>query len=347
MSELTKTKSKTKSKTILKKGESYYWMGKNKTNMKKMSKKEWDKVRNGRQPIPPAYKNVVITPFHPKEWARGIDEAGRTQVLYQPKFRQNREQLKFKDLVAFGKKWPAILKQVKQDAKNGNPVAVCILLMIECSFRVGSSGGVKEHIGASELNIKHTKLKSKSKSQSKSNTKLKTKSNTNNQIKNNGNSIHIGFKGKKGVWNECVARSPEIVAYFKKLYKDPNLSKNRPVFCDGTRKIRAEDINQYLSKWGPFTSKYIRTWTANISLLQKLSTAENWKEYINSTNERQRVKLINKIVDEIAIQHHHTRAICKKSYISPELLNVIKMKKLPKTFNKTNSQSWLVSFLNS
>jgi DNA topoisomerase-1 len=301
-------------KIIYRKGNKYYW-----DSGKSIGKSEWTKIRNGRQPIPPAYTNVQIYPFHPKIWCKGKDVAGRQQVLYQPKFRQNQERLKFDELVKFGTVYPKIYKQILKDAPN-NPVAMCLLLMVECSFRVGSKD--TEHKGASTAQVKHLGKITK-------------------------NSVDISFIGKKGVLNECTITNPELIKYFSKIKKDPNLTKNRPLFCDGTKKIRADDINKYLSQWGDFSSKYIRTWTANTELIKELR--DNWKEYQSLKSESARKRFLNTLIDNVATQHHHTRAICKKSYLYPRLVETILDNKIKsQSINKAkNPDKYFLDFLKS
>lgn len=298
---------------IIKNGNNYY----EDNNIKrKINKHEWEKIRKGRQPIPPAYKKVEIYPYHPKIWAKGYDEAGRLQVLYQPQFRQNQERLKFKDLIDFGKKWENILRKLKKEADE-NPVAMCILLMIDCNFRVGSKNN-SNHKGASTATLNHVKYIS------------------------NNNKIQVSFIGKKGVLNQCYISDPQLIEYFKKLKNDPNLNKNRPLFCIDGRKVRAEDINKYLF---PYTSKYIRTWTANLELLELLYSKNNFEEYKKTESQTKIKKLVNKIVDDIAISHHHTRSICKKAYIYPILLNKILNKDKDILDKPKNINNYLINLL--
>src|SRR5215212_5782113 len=57
--------------------------------------------------IPPAWRDVWISPNpRAKLQATGVDAAGRTQYLYHPDFRAQREQEKFDKLVRFAEHLP-------------------------------------------------------------------------------------------------------------------------------------------------------------------------------------------------------------------------------------------------
>ena len=94
--------------------------------------------------IPPAWKDVWISPdpFGHIQ-ATGIDEAGRKQYLYHPRWRERRDQEKFDDMVAFARALPALREVVDHDLALGDlsreQVLACAARLLDRGFfRIGS-----------------------------------------------------------------------------------------------------------------------------------------------------------------------------------------------------------------
>src|SRR5258706_9560579 len=59
--------------------------------------------------IPPAWQEVWICPYPGGHiQATGVDQAGRKQYLYHPRWRERRDQAKFDDMVPFARALPAL-----------------------------------------------------------------------------------------------------------------------------------------------------------------------------------------------------------------------------------------------
>lgn len=255
----------------------------------------WKKISNGKPPIPPAYKSVVITPYHPKIYAKGRDDKDRLQIIYQPSFVKRQERIKYCDLIKFSKIWDKLLIQLEKDSKSKDPktylTSLCLLLMIDCSFRIGSQSS--PHIGASTALLKHVK-----------------------NVKTPKNTFEISFIGKKGVLNECLVQNPILKNYLNKITNQKNnYSSNKPIFYDPNSqiKITPEDINEYLSDFGDFTSKYIRTLTVNLMFIDFL------KNKPITHTKKDNNKWFRETISQVAKKHQHTPNVCLKSYLVPEL----------------------------
>src|SRR5215212_4070988 len=69
--------------------------------------------------IPPAWKDVWICPYPMGHiQATGIDDAGRKQYLYHPRWREIQDRKKFDSMVRFAQALPAMRKRVERDLKG-------------------------------------------------------------------------------------------------------------------------------------------------------------------------------------------------------------------------------------
>src|SRR3954454_13948843 len=63
--------------------------------------------------IPPAWKDVWVCPWPTGHiQATGMDDAGRKQYLYHPRWREHRDRQKFDDMISFARDLPALRRHV-------------------------------------------------------------------------------------------------------------------------------------------------------------------------------------------------------------------------------------------
>src|SRR3954453_21118575 len=94
--------------------------------------------------IPPAWRDVWISPdpFGHIQ-ATGLDQRGRRQYLYHPRWRERRDQQKFDDMIAFARALPALRAVVEHDIALGDlsreQVLACAARLLDRGFfRIGS-----------------------------------------------------------------------------------------------------------------------------------------------------------------------------------------------------------------
>src|SRR3954470_5476482 len=94
--------------------------------------------------IPPAWRDVWISPdpFGHIQ-ATGLDQRGRKQYLYHPRWRERRDQQKFDDMLAFARALPALRSVVEHDIALGDlsreQVMACAARLLDRGFfRIGS-----------------------------------------------------------------------------------------------------------------------------------------------------------------------------------------------------------------
>lgn len=266
--------------------------------------------------VPPAWINIKIYPKSSNIYCTGYDSIGRKQYIYKHSYVKKKTKQKFCNLIDFSKKLPKIIKTINKNItkkwSKDKIIALILKIMIHCNFRIGNEIYKKKYNSFGLTTLQ------------------------NNHITFINNKIKIKFIGKKGVLNKCVITDPLIINNMPK-------KKSKYYFSYNKQNIKATDINIFIKKFGTFSSKDFRTWSANIIILNKLQKSKNYK------TDKLRKKNIKKIIEQTAKDLHHTPAICKKSYIHPKLVDLyilhpIKFKKFMN--NKTLNDS-LIQILKS
>jgi DNA topoisomerase I len=120
--------------------------------------------------IPPAYKDVKISNDEDSYLqAVGVDDKGRKQYIYHPKFIKEKEEEKYNNVILLGKK----MKEIKRDLKNKikkmanqnykdmkqpeSNINIILNLLVNNNFRIGSKKYADKYksYGASTLKNKH------------------------------------------------------------------------------------------------------------------------------------------------------------------------------------------------
>jgi len=273
------------------------------------AEKELLRIRN--LVIPPAWENVwICTLPNGHLQATGTDTKKRKQYLYHPAWRMFRNQTKFFQLLAFGKKLPSIRQQLETDlSKAGLPVekvlAAVVTIMQHTSIRVGNSMYEKLYgsFGLTTLKDKHVKV--------------------------NGNTVKFCFKGKKGIYHEIDLKSAKLARIVKQCRDIPGKELFQYYDDEGVKKsIDSGMVNEYIKKicCDSFTTKDFRTWTGTVYTIEAL------KEFGGCESEGEIKKKTVEALDIVARRLGNTRAICKKYYVHPMVLDLFAGSQLGKYF---------------
>ncbi len=130
----------------------------------------------------------------------------------------------------------------------------------------------------------------------------------------------IKFVGKRQVLNECQILDEKINRILMKMtqYKDDNDFIFTYQNETGEHKITAQDVNELLKKYGDLSTKMFRTWKANYYFIKTLKKSElpETKKQLN--------KNVSLAVEAAAKKLHHTKNICRRSYIDSRIVNLYK-----------------------
>lgn len=289
---------------------------KNKTTLEKLKKLI----------IPPAWKNVLIDiNKDAKLLVVGYDVGGKKQYIYSKKHIEESANKKFKNLINFGAKINMVSKKIDKmielnKLSINKMIGIIIKIMLLCNFRIGTEYCFDKYgsVGITTIMKKNIILKK------------------------NG-SIEINFIGKKGVKNICtLIENKKLIEELKKIYITKT-SDTDFIFEIKNYKINYTDVHEFLKNQYGITSKDIRTWNANIILLEELRKQPSISKKI--THRKKHIKIA---IENTSKKLHHTVAICKKNYLYRELLLLYldKPNKFKKLFlNQNTNKNNFINYL--
>jgi len=250
--------------------------------------------------IPPAWKDVRIARSdNAPLQAVGVDKKGRTQYLYHSRFRQQREEAKFRRVVLFGESLPDLRRQVRADLKKpelekDKVLAAMVRLIDQGFFRIGNDKSAAESESTYGLSTVHG-----------------------SHVKVDGDEVAFAYVGKWRRKQQKAIRDPEVAKIVAKLkqMKGEELFK----FVSGKRLVDVKDhhVNDYIQNivGDEFTAKDFRTWAG--TLLCSIALAMEGQ----GASKTERKRKVRKAVVATAEKLGNTPAVCRSSYICPRLLD--------------------------
>ena len=248
--------------------------------------------------IPPAYRDVWIC-VSPRGHlqATGHDARGRKQYRYHARWRTHRDAQKFDHILEFGRALPRIRRRVAQDLrKTGLPrervLATIVKLLDATLVRVGNEEYARENnsFGLTTLRNRHVNV--------------------------TGDTLHFEFRGKSGIFHHVTVSDPALARIVRRCADIPGQELFQWIDSEGGRhRVDSNDVNEYLraASGGPFTAKDFRTWYATIAALTALRK-------LTVGNKGEVKRQLKKVIGAVAARLGNTPAICRKSYIHPEVL---------------------------
>jgi DNA topoisomerase-1 len=252
--------------------------------------------------IPPGWRDVWICPYPGGHiQATGVDERGRKQYLYHPKWRESRDREKFDDMVAFARALPQLREHVEDDLRRGDlslehVLAAATRLLDRGFFRIGSEDYVVENdtYGLATMRKEHVRL--------------------------HDDRILFDYpakSGKRRVQSVVDAEVADVVATLKRRRGGgPELL----AWKSGRRwvDLRSPDINAYLKRVTGLdvSAKDFRTWGATVLAAVGLAVAA---PNVRSATASKRA--MSRAVKEVAHYLGNTPAIARSSYIDPRVFD--------------------------
>ena len=250
--------------------------------------------------LPPAWQDVWIAPqSNAHLQATGIDQAGRKQYRYHNDWSKHRNETKYFRLLEFGNKLSNFRKNILKDLRRKEfderkVLAISVDLMQKTLIRVGNEEykNLYGSYGLTTLRDRHVQI--------------------------NGNKLRLSFKGKKGIEHEIDLKDRRLAEMVKKCREIPGQELFQYYTPNGEkRSIGSGQINKYIREVTDcdFTAKDFRTWSGTLETLRQLAGFDY------PLNETLKKKIIVTALDEVSSKLGNTRAICKKSYVFPPLLD--------------------------
>jgi DNA topoisomerase I len=249
--------------------------------------------------IPPAWEDVWIsTRARGHLQATGRDARGRKQHRYHPRWREERDANKFDRIAGFGRILPRIRRRVTRDLRRtGLPkekVVATIVRLLETTFiRIGNEEYARQNnsFGLTTLRGRHVDVK--------------------------GATVRFLFKGKSGVEVALGVTDRRVARVIKSCEELPGQNLFQYIDDDAQRRtVTSDDVNEYLreASGADYTAKDFRTWAATVLALGALREAAGFE------SESEAQKNVVSAIDDVARRLGHTRAVCRRSYVHPAVI---------------------------
>jgi len=250
--------------------------------------------------IPPAWNDVWICPMpegHLQVTAR--DARGRKQYRYHPSFRAHRDHEKFDKMVELSDVLWQVRECVERDIalpglQRNKVMATLVWLLERTLIRVGSHELAKENnsFGLTTLRRRHVSIE--------------------------GSTLRFEFRGKSGVAHAVAVTDRRIARIVQRCRELPGRELFQYVDARGRRQIvYADDVNTYLREitGRDVTAKEFRTWMGTMLAAAAL------RDMGPAPTKRAAARNVLTAIDRTAERLGNTRAVCRKYYIHPALID--------------------------
>lgn len=264
--------------------------------------------------IPPAWQKVWICPVESGHiLATGIDDKGRKQYIYHPKWQKARNLIKFYRLIHFAEALPDIRSTIGKDLQStdsrSRTLATMVWILDNLYIRIGNDIYFEENssMGLSTLTKKTLTME--------------------------GPVANISFKGKSGKDIHLSFENKEIAKNLQKLMR---LSGDR-LFqyasdAGPPTPLAAEDVNTYLRNITDtlVSAKDFRTWGGTLLAYIHI------KNHLDSSKKDKKIEV--EAVDRAAGVLGNTRSVARQSYVHPHLLEALTENTIKKHYQKVKAR---------
>ncbi len=250
--------------------------------------------------IPPAWTDVwICTDPQGHLQATGRDARGRKQYRYHPGWNRIRNESKYDRLLTFGRLLPKIRRRVAADLRrSGLPrdkiLATVVRLLEVTLIRIGNEeyARTNESFGLTTLRDRHVKVK--------------------------GSTLRFEFRGKSGVRHSVDITDRRLASIVKQSQDLPGYELFQYLDENGARhSVTSSDVNGYLQRIAgqEFTAKDFRTWAGTVLAARALKEYED--QCASFTKAKRNVAAA---IGVVARQLGNTKAVCRKCYVHPEIV---------------------------
>ncbi len=250
--------------------------------------------------IPPAWTDVWICAEERGHLqASGRDARGRKQHRYHPRWREVRDETKYDRMTAFAAALATIRRRTKLDlARSGLPrekvLAAVVQLLEKTLIRVGNEEYARANgsFGLTTLHNRHVNVR--------------------------GARLTFRFRGKSGRDHDVGLEDPRLAAVVRRCRDLPGQELFGYVDEAGEiHPIGSADVNDYLREvtGQDFTAKDFRTWAGTVLALRALQQHQKF----DSVAEGKRN--VAAAIESVAQTLGNTKAVCRKSYVHPALVD--------------------------
>ncbi|MFI7481819.1 DNA topoisomerase IB [Kocuria sp. M1R5S2] len=252
--------------------------------------------------VPPAWKDVWISPLpNGHIQATGVDDAGRRQYIYHPRWRELKDREKFDRVLELGDTLPraraAVTRLLRSEgATEDKAYAAAFRLMDTAALRVGNEEYAQSNgsYGVTTMLVRHVSV--------------------------DGDEVHLDFPGKSGHRWTPTLRDPDLAAALAPmLERDPDepalAYRDENGRWATTTSARLNDFVR--DRCGPeFTAKDVRTWQGTVTAALALAARADTRPTGNA-----RKRAVSAAMREVAEHLGNTPAIARGSYVDPRVVD--------------------------
>ncbi|MBZ9654596.1 DNA topoisomerase IB [Phyllobacterium lublinensis] len=241
--------------------------------------------------IPPAWTSVLCCDSDNGHiQVVGLDDLGRRQYIYHPKWELVRNSIKAHRLLAFGRALPLIRKRILRDMRHAptssRPLAALAVKLIDKeAFRAGHEKYAKDG-GRGIASLRSTDLKI------------------------DGNVANFVFAGKSKKKHEIAIKDQSAVKRLKMLKRRGRLFQYK--IDRGWRSLHAGELNSYLREisGSKVSAKDFRTFHGSARALEFLAR-------VDATTDTARKRAIAAAMRNVSEYLRNTPAVTRSSYVHP------------------------------
>jgi DNA topoisomerase I len=247
--------------------------------------------------IPPAWQDVWICPYPGGHiQATGIDQRGRKQYLYHPRWRARRDQAKFEDMVVFARALPKLRARVEDDLARGDfsadhVLALAVRLLDRGFFRIGTEdyAVTNETYGLATMKQRHVQVRD--------------------------GVLYFDYPAKHGKRRVQAVVDPDLGEDLCRLKRRRGGGDELLAYKHSRRwvDVKSSDINAWLkdATGEDVSAKDFRTWGATVLSAVGLAVSPV------ALSKTARKRAMARVVKEVAHHLGNTPAVARASYIDP------------------------------
>jgi DNA topoisomerase I len=249
--------------------------------------------------IPPAWSDVWISSDpNGHIQATGRDQRGRKQYRYHPAWSACRDEAKFDSLCDFARRLPVLREQVDADMRRRSltrerVTASIVWLLDRTLIRIGNDIYAEQNksFGLTTLTSDHVEASS--------------------------SGLRFSFTGKSGkAWNLGL-QDRRIASAVRRMQELPGERLFQYLDEDGEpHPVHSQDVNAYIKEaiGTDYSSKHFRTWGASSEMAHLLARLDD------PETKTARNRLLNTHLDKVAAKLNNTRAVCRRCYVHPAVI---------------------------
>jgi DNA topoisomerase-1 len=252
--------------------------------------------------IPPAWQEVWICPYPGGHiQATGVDQRGRKQYLYHPRWRARRDAQKFDDMVVFARTLPALRERVNAGLERGDfsydhVLAIAVRLLDRGFFRIGTEdyAVTNETYGLATMKKRHVQVRD--------------------------GDLYFDYPAKHGKRRVQAVVDPRLGGDVCHLKKRRGAGDELLAYKNAQGRwtdVKSSDINAWLKQatGEDVSAKDFRTWGATVLAAVGLAVSP-----VPDT-QTARKRAMARVVKEVSYHLGNTPAVARASYIDPRVFD--------------------------